>query len=171
MLVEQSTYLGPARVLEAAGRRVRLALHESEPWATLALAYPYQPVPGDIVLTIGEYDAYWVIGIVQGAGATTFVAPGSIAFSAPCGTIDLSAGQGVRITAPEVEVKAGRLRLTARRAVERFGEACRWVRETFQLRAGRTRTVVREECTLHAGTLAERARGTVSIDGEKINLG
>ncbi len=171
MLVEQSTYLGPARVLEAAGRRVRLALHESEPWATLALAYPYQPVAGDVVLTAGDGDAYWVIGVLQGTGLTTFVAPGSIALSAPTGWIDLSAGQGVRIVAPDVEVKAGRLRLAARRVVERFGEACRWVRETFQLRAGRTRTVVQEECTLHAGSIAERARGTVAIDGEKINLG
>jgi len=148
MILEQTTYLGPARVLESAGGRVRLALHEQEAWALLALAYPYRPEAGDIVLAVG-----------------------SIVFSAPSGSIELSAGHGVRIKAPEVEVKAGRLRLAAKSAIEKFGNAWRWVRETLQVRAGRTRTVVSEDCTLRAERILERATGTVTIDGEKINLG
>ena len=171
MILEQTTYLGPARVLESAGGRVRLALHEQEAWALLALAYPYRPEAGDIVLAVGQDETFWVIGVVRGTGVTSFVAPGSIVFSAPSGSIELSAGHGVRIKAPEVEVKAGRLRLAAKSAIEKFGNAWRWVRETLQVRAGRTRTVVSEDCTLRAERILERATGTVTIDGEKINLG
>ena len=171
MILEQTTYLGPARVLASAGGRVRIALPEQEAWALLALAYPYHPEPGDIVLAAGQDENYWVIGVVRGTGMTSFVAPGSISFSAPSGSIELSAGHGVRIKAPDVEVKAGRLRLAARSAVEKFGDAWRWVRDTLQVRAGRTRTVVEGDATLRADRIIERATGTVSIDGEKINLG
>jgi len=171
MILEQTTFFGPARVLESAGGRVRLALQGQEAWALLALAYPYRPERGDIVLAAGQDETYWVIGVVSGTGVTSFVAPGSISFSAPAGSIELSAGHGVRIKAPEVEVKAGRLRLAAKSAIEKFGNAWRWVRETLQVRAGRTRTVVTEDYTLRAERILERATGTVTIDGEKINLG
>ena len=69
MLTKKETGLGPATVLELVGDRLRLKRGDVEAWARLALAYPYQPEPGDLVLTIGEEEIY-VIGVLLGRGKT-----------------------------------------------------------------------------------------------------
>ena len=167
----QQVRLGPARVLKAAGQRVLVELGDEEVWAQMALAYPYQPAPHDVLLTIRQQDDCYVIGVLQGQGVTSLVVPGDLSFQAPRGVIRLSAGHGVEIKSDQVRITANKLELFARSVLERFTVATRWVREAFHLRAGRVRTTVDAEYRLHAGRLVERAEADVKIDGEKIHLG
>ena len=171
MLTETTTRLSPATVLALEGERVRLALGDEVAWADLALAFPYRPAAGDVVLAIGPDPSWYVIGVLKGCGSTSFVAPADLEFHAPNGSIGLVAAEGVRIEAPEVELKADRLELAARNVFERFIRAYRRVAETFHLRAGSVKEVVEETHDLRAGRIVQRAEGDVRIDGEKILLG
>jgi hypothetical protein len=169
--LEATTYLGPARVLAAAGNRAKLELPDAHIWAIVALGSAYQPVVDDVVLAIGQNGAWYVIGIIQGRGKTTLNVPGDLEIRAPRGAIELSAAKGVNVKSPEVTIATGKLELVARSIFEQFSEATRWVKEAFQLRAGRMRTRVDGDFDLGAERILERAEHDVKIDGSKIHLG
>ncbi len=171
MLLETTTFLGPARVAQVKGVSLRLTLPDGEVPAILATSYPYQPVEGDLVLAIGQEDAYYVIGVIQGKGKCTFLVPGDLEFKAPKGKIDLSSSRGIRLQSPDVMIKAKKLDLFAESVRERFGDACRWVKGGFQLRAGRVRQKIEGKYSIKAERIVERADKDVKIDGKKINLG
>ncbi len=171
MLTEVMNQLGPARITRVEGIRLWISLESREVPATMAIAYPYQPEEGDIVLTIGQEEKYYVIGLIQGRGKCTFTAPGDIEFRAPRGQIDLLSSRGVRIQGPQVTIKAKKLEVMARSVMEKFGEASRWISGAFQLRAKRMRSVIEEKYSLKADRIVQRAEKDVRIDGKKINLG
>lgn len=168
MLIETETYLGPASVVETVADRVRVALPSGEAWARLALAYPYEPAPGDVVLLIGQEEHY-IIGVLLGRGQTLFKVPGDLRLEAR--SVEISGAEAIRLTAPEVALRAGTLRIVARSVRERFGTAWRWVRGSFHSKAGRTRTVVDGTHRVLAGAINQKARGDVKIDGRQIKLG
>ncbi len=161
MLIDHATMLGPATVVEIVGNRVRLSRENGEVWAELALAFPYDPVPGDIVLAIGEGEAF-VIGVLRGRGKSVFRTPGDL---------ELEAGGRVSIRGSEVRIEADKVETVARSVFERCVNGYRWVKETLQTRAGRMRTVVEGHSTLRAERIVRVAQKDVKIDGEKIHLG
>lgn len=170
-MVETGTFLGPARVTEVVGSSLRLAFEDRKVEAVLAVSYPYRPVVGDIVLAIGQDEAFYAIGVIQGNGTTEFVAPGPIVFHAPRGPIELLSTEGIRLRSREVEIHSERLEVNSRSILERCVDAFRWIRNAFQLRAGRVQEVVDGKYSLSAERISERADRDVKIDGEKIHLG
>ena len=171
MLTETMAQIGTATILAVDGSRVSLSIDGAETPATMALAFPYRPVAGDTVLALGQESKWYVIGVLQGRGVSSFIAPGDLELRAPNGSIGLTAADGVRIEAPQVALKADRLELAARTVFERFVQAYRRVAEAFHLRAGRVRTTVTGAWDVKAGRIAERADADVRIDGEQIYLG
>lgn len=171
LTLDHGTYLGPAKVRAAAGNRVQLEFPDELPWALLALAYPYQPAVGDTVLAAGQGVNWYVIGVLQGTGRTKLMVPGDFEVLAPRGRIRLVAGKGVEIKGPEVRITAGKLEIAARRVREHFTEATRWIKETWQIWAGRVRTEVEGDYQVNAKRINERAEEDVKIDGNKIHLG
>lgn len=169
--LEERTRLSPARVARAEDGRVQLEFPDELAWATVALAYPYAPAVNDDVLAIGQNGTWYVIGVLRGSGKTNLTVPGDLTIRAPSGAIEIAAARGVRIKAPTVQVVADKLDLAARAAFERFAQATRWVKETFQLRAGRLRSRVEGTYDLKAERIVERADGDVKIDGNQIKLG
>jgi len=169
--LDQSTYLGPARVREVAGNRLQLEFPDELPWATLALGYPYHPVIGDLVLALGQGSNWFVIGVIQGAGKTKFIVPGDFEILAPRGRISLTAGKAFQVKSPDVKITAGKLEFIAKRIFEHFTDATRWVKDTWQIRAGRLRSDVEDDYQLKANRIIERAKADVRIDGDKIHLG
>ncbi len=171
MLTETMQQLEQARVIRAEGSRIVISMQDREVPATLAIAYPYQPVEGDLVLAIGQDEKYFVIGVIQGTGKCRFTAPGDIEFNAPRGQISLLSSRGVQIQGPQVSIKANKFEVLARSVMEKFGEVTRWISGTCQLRAKRMRSVIEEKYSLRAGRIVQRAKKDVRIDGKKINLG
>jgi hypothetical protein len=169
--VDLEAYLGPAYVVQTAGNRVHLDLPDDRRWATLALAFPYEPVPGDLVLAIGRGEALYVIGVLRGEGLTSFTAPADLRIRAPHGGIELTAAHGVRIKAPTIKLAAEKLELLATMLFERVAEATRWVENVLHLRAGEVWTRVKGDYDLKAGSVSARASEDVHIDGRKIYLG
>jgi hypothetical protein len=171
LVLEKTTYLGPATVVRAAQGRVKLQLPDGCRWAQCALAFTYQPVAGDIVLAIGHSGLWYVIGLLTGTGPSNLTVPGDLEIRAPRGRISLTAATAVELRGHEVRVSANRLEVLAETVFERLSEVTRWVKGTFQLRVGRLRTRVDGTYDVGAGRIVERARRDVKIDGEKIHLG
>lgn len=169
LAVATTVYLGPATVQSIRDDRVVLKTPSGEAEAELALAYPYRPARGDLVLAIGE-DKLYVIGVLRGRGKSSFSVPGDLEIRAG-GTLDLAAERAVTIRSPHVTLRADRLETVARAAFERFVDSYRWVKDLCQVAAGRSRVLVDGAATLNAERIVERARKDVMIDGSRINLG
>jgi hypothetical protein len=169
--LEQATSLGPVKVVQVAGNRLLLQAPEARIWALLALPYVYQAAVGDTVLVIGQNDAWYVIGVLNGTGRTVLTAASDLEIRAPHGQIDISSGQGIRLRSPTVRVVADRLTLLARSLAEHFGSVTRRVQETFSVLAGRLRTSVTGDYQLRAEKIVERAKNEVKINGQEVLLG
>src|SRR5207249_5063642 len=117
LTLDRGAFLGPARICEVSGNRVQLEFPDELPWAMLALAYPYQPAVGDIVLAAGQNHNWYVIGVLHGTGKTTFAVAGDFEVLAPRGRVILIAGKGFQVKSPEVKIMAGKLEMVARRAL------------------------------------------------------
>jgi len=75
------------------------------------------------------------------------------------------------VKSPDVKITAGKLEFIAKRIFEHFTDATRWVKDTWQIRAGRLRSDVEDDYQLKANRIIERAKADVRIDGDKIHLG
>ena len=164
-------YLGPARVLEVDGNRAKLDVPNDQVWAVAALGGLYQIAVNDEVLAIGQDGAWYVVGVIRGRGTTALTVPCNLVIGAPRGSIELNAAKGVTVKSPSVTIAATRLELLARSAFERFNDATCWVKEAFQVQAGRIRTRVDGDYDLKADRILEVAENDVTIDGTKIHLG
>ncbi len=171
MLLDTLTVLEPAKVKEVLGARVRLGFPDRDAWAILATPYPYRPVEEDVVLAIGQEDDFYVIGVIEGAGKTTFTAPGNLDFRAPQGTIAFESPQGIRFRAGTIDLQAREMDVVAETRTENLGNAYCWVHDAYQFRAGAERHVVKGNYRIMAERIVECAKKDVNIDGEKINLG
>lgn len=166
-----TSYIGPARVLEAYGPRVRLEMSERDVWGIVAIPYPYRPEPGDLVLIIGRGDDMYVIGVIEGKGTTTFTCPGDLKFFAPKGKIDFASTEEITIRSPKVRINAKKLEFIAQTVIERFENARRFVKETLKIYAGRMGTIVESTYRVKGMRIIGRAKKEVKLDGRKIHLG
>lgn len=164
-MIGTETTLGPATVVRTEGRPDHVRVKREDGafvWARLALAVPYRPAVGDEVLVVGSERIY-VIGLLRGAG--------DLKLEAPDGFIDVVAGRGVRIVAPEVSLRAGRLEIVAQRILEKARDAYLWIAELFQLKSRRMRASAESTLDMRAETAYVRAKRDMNIDGRSINLG
>jgi hypothetical protein len=169
---ETALYLGPATVSRTAGRRVLVRRGgEPEAWADLALAFPYQPQPGDEVLLAAHEERRYVIGLLQGHGPVVLPFPGDVTLSAPAGTVRLIAGKGVSMEAPSIELRAGTIELEAKTLVQHLENAYQWVKDLFQVNAGRSRLDTEGSHHQVAERTYIRSEKETKIDGDRIYLG
>jgi Protein of unknown function (DUF3540) len=157
------------QVRYAEGDFVVVMLEGVEVAARVAVAL-YRPAPGDDVLVACQADRSFVIGVLRIAGAAVLLAPGDFTVRST-GVMDLVSARQARLAAPRLSLEASTLQVVARSVAERFEKARRWVRDSFQVRAGRLRTDVDGTCETQAGRIVQCADGQVKIDGESIDLG
>ena len=167
-----SSYLGPAEVLEASVQDVVVRIVEGvEVRATLALAFPYRPATGDLLLVIGQDDELDVIGVLKGAGSADLAIQGDVRLHAIEGKLELSGDRGVKLAGPEVDVTTGRLTMMADTLVQKCTQAFQRVRGLLTLRAGRAHTVVDEASYSKARNMVLVSDERVMINGKQIHLG
>ncbi|MHC4777297.1 MAG: DUF3540 domain-containing protein [Planctomycetota bacterium] len=169
MFIATERYLGPAEVVETGKEGLRVSTPSGVVDATLALAVPYDPRPGDVVLLIAEEEAF-IIGVLKGTGPTRLEAPGDLVLSAR-GKVSVEGARGVEVSGPDVTLKATKLEMVANKVFGRFSSAYQWVKCTLHTVAGRTRTVTEGSATLRAERIVEVAKKDVRIDGKEILLG
>jgi hypothetical protein len=166
-----TTALGPAIVREVNGASIVALMEGREIEAVNAMAFPYTPKPGDVVLAIGQPDKHYVIGVLQAQGDMTMTFPANVNLRAPKGHFNFSSGEAIEMHAPEVKVTAGKWTLLARTLTENVTDAMRWVANLSQLKAGRKRTLVEGKDYERAERKIVKAKKDVRLNGERIHLG
>jgi hypothetical protein len=167
-----SDYLGPARVTRVAPHALEVEIRGGErATAQMALAFPYAPAEGDVLLVIGRGDEHWVIGVVQGTGKAALVFQGDVEVGARGGALTLTSDRSVAIRGPEIEVEAGKLQTIAGSVVERFTSLYQRVRDAWSVRAGEAHTIVDGSSHLTAKDASILTEETMSINGSEIHLG
>jgi len=166
-----SDYLGPAEVVSTAGSAVEVELSGGETArARLALAFPYRPEPGDELLVVGRDGAFYVIGVLEGTGATELSLPGDVAIRAS-GTLRLEGARGVDIRGPEVSLDAGKLRVAADAMMQKLGSFYQRVSTLWSVRARDAEALIEGASLTRAKTAAILTDETMSINGKQIHLG
>lgn len=165
-------YLGPAAVTELLGRRVAVARSAGDRVeATLALAYLYEPVVGDELLVLGnDADGFYAIGVLHATGRAVLAIQGDVDVRAVGGKLRLQGDHGVAIAAPEVDVDAQKLRMTAESVVQRFENVYKRVRALLSVHAGKAHTVVDGATFTQAESGTIQTKEVMTINGKQIHL-
>ncbi|HZE99413.1 MAG TPA: DUF3540 domain-containing protein [Planctomycetota bacterium] len=169
-MVESGVAVGPARVTSVQDGVVHLSTPTGPVDASLALACPYSPHRGDLVLLLRSEKVAYIVGVLKTVGPMRLDLPGDVVLRAG-GRLRLAGGEAVEIEAPEIRLRADRVETTARAVFERVVDAYRWARGVAQTTAGRVRTLVSGTASLQAERITESASKDVRIDGERINIG
>jgi hypothetical protein len=165
-------YLGPAEVLETGPVRIKVRVGEVTSDATLALAFPYEPSPEDVVLVAAKRGEAYVIGLLQGRGKVALRIPGDVEVRAVDGVLSLAGDRGVRVNGPDVEVVAQKkIRLVAETALEAFGSLTRKVRGLFTSQASQRMSTVEGASVDVSKSATIVTEETMTINGKKIHLG
>jgi hypothetical protein len=165
-------YLGPARVVAVMPHEVEVEIRSGQrARARMALSIPYEPSVGDMLLVIGKDDEHYVIGVLQGSGRTSLSFQGAVDVRATGGPLTLSSDTSVSILGPETEIQTGKLQVFAGAVVEKLGSLYQRVRETLNVHAGKTHTVVDDASFMTAKNASIVTEETMSINGDQIHLG
>jgi hypothetical protein len=169
---ESGSYLGPAEVVAVQGSTVRVSLPDGAVvHAELALAYPYEPAEGDVLLVIGRLSDHYVIGVLRGAGRAVLAFQGDVELRAVGGSLRLSGDESVELHGQAVQVHTGRLQVVADAAVQTFTSLCQRVRSLLSTHAGEAHTVVEGASHTQAKSASILTGETMTINGKQIHLG
>jgi hypothetical protein len=169
---QQDLYLGPAQVIEPAGREVELRLEGgSQVTAQLALALPYVAARGDTVVVIGKGNRHYVVGVLDGHGRTALCFRGDVQLRSVGGSLELSADRDVCVKGQKLELKATNLHVIADEVVQKCSTLYQKVRGLLTVRAQRTQTVVDQSSLSKSRSTTILAEEAVTIDGKSIDLG
>jgi hypothetical protein len=125
--------------------------------------------PGDIVLAIGAAETF-IIGVIKGSGETRLSVAGNLSLCAT-GLVEIEAGKGISLQSPKVTIRAEHYETFAQKAVMRCVQGFQWIKKTLQVVAGRQRTIIEGESTLHARKITGIAEDDVRLDGNQVKLG
>ena len=169
--VRTDHFLGPAEVCGDDTTHVVLKLSNGhQVRARIALGYGYRPANGDSVLTIGNDDGYYIIGVLLSQNETTLQFNGDVALHA-AGKLHLRGEEGVTLDGPEVRVRAGKLEMLARQATQRFERLRQRVSDLLSVEAGQSHTVVEGAHYTRAKSATLLTEEKISINGKSIYLG
>jgi hypothetical protein len=167
----ESVHLGPATVTGTRGPEVEVVCNGREISALNALAFPYQPQRGDVVLLVAQEERSYVIGVLSAQGDMSLNFPGNVHFRAPKGSVQFTSGTGIEMQAPEVKVTARAYTVLAKTLTEKVTSAFRWVKDIASLKAGRQRTHVEGASYERAERRVIKAKKDVRVNGDRIHLG
>jgi uncharacterized protein DUF3540 len=170
--VRDSDYLGPAHVVGASGRDLSLELPSGQTvTATLAVAFPYEPEIGDVLLVIARGESYYGIGVLHGTGRTRLSFQGDVDLRSEGGTVRISGEKGVAIDGPELDVRVGAVRLLADTLTQRVASVYQRVTSLLSIHARESHTSIDESSFTKAKSAAILTEETMSINGKQIHLG
>lgn len=166
-------YLGPAMVtaVEADGR-CRCLVDDAVHVVTPAMPMHYRAAVGDVLLVVADAQraACYAIGVIQGRGDATLATEGSIELRA--GTaLRLSAGAELSVDSPRTHVRGRRLELDADHLVTTAKDWMVRIRDLLKLSAKRRISEVDDADVTRSGSISTKAKGRVTIDGERIDIG
>jgi Protein of unknown function (DUF3540) len=165
-------YLGPAVVVAVDASFLEARLPDGGlVRAALALAFPYRPVPDDVVLVVGREGAHYVIGVLRGSGQTTLAFEGDVRVRAVGGKLALVGDEGVQIEGRELEVLVSAVKIVASSMVQKLTTAYQRVTGLLSVRAGEAETLVEGTTTTRAKNGVILTEDKMVVNGKQIFLG
>ncbi len=165
------SYLGPAEVAGQRPGKLSLSLPDgARVDAEIALSFSYQPTTGDRVLTIGNADGFYVIGVLSVQDAAKLSFPGDLELSAG-GSLRLRAADSVELDGAEVRLRTGKLEMMARKVTQRFDSLRQRVVDMLSVQAGKSHCVVEGADFKQADSSTLLTKKKVTINGKAIHLG
>jgi hypothetical protein len=166
-----SDYLGPGVVRVVRPHEVELERDDGAlVVAEMALAFPYRPAVGDVLLVVGKDRASYVIGVLRGAGRTTLALPGDVELRAE-GSLTLSGDRGVHVRGDEVTLTTPKLRVVAGAVSQTFTSLWQRVTSLLSVHAAETHTIVDGASVTRAKSATLLTEETATINGREIHLG
>jgi len=170
-VLDGETQLGGARVLDVVGSEPEVELADGRhATARMALAFPYVPVIGDELLVIGKADRHFVIGVLRAGGETTLQFPGDVTLRSER-DLHLEADEGIELSAAEIDVRVGTMRVVADTVVESAREFYQRVRDLWSVHAGEKNEQVMGEWSSRSEKASITTAEDVSVNGKEIRLG
>lgn len=169
---EARNYLGPAEVVSVSADAVEVRIPRSgAARARLALAFTYEPQPGDEVLVIGNEEGHYVIGVLRGTGRTALAFSGDVDLRAVDGVLRISGDKGVHVEGPELHMRASKLEILAGAVVEKFTSLRQRVTELLSVQAGQSHSVVEGASFSRSKSATMLTEEKVTINGKAVYLG
>ena len=162
--------IGPAVVTDFAHDRATVVFEGASLSARPALAFAYQPEPGDLMLIIVQGEDAYMIGVLSGRGTTTLAVHADLTLAAPHGRISLRAGDGIDIDAPQVAVHAQTIEMTATTLVQRVQSAFKTFTDLLHITAGRRQTKIEGVSMESTERTYHRSQKETVLNGESINI-
>jgi hypothetical protein len=134
-----------------------------------ALPFHYAAEPGDLLRLIGQHGHYWVTGVMHGKGRSTLAFRGPTTLHAH-GELRLRGCGGVRIQAPQVELRAAATVASATTIVQHAEELHTAVHELLEERAGQCARTIDGEDTQMAQRHETVAAHAVRMDAALLRL-
>lgn len=164
-------YLGSATVTRSVGDRIEVTCDELGDGvvAKSALAFPYQPVRGDELLVIGDRGACFIIGVLEGRGRPRL--EGERVSVRAGGTLRLSGGRGVSLTASTAQLAADRdVVLQSHHAIKESARLCQRILDTVETLSRDYDQVIADGWVHHARRITAKVKKTFYINGGRIHL-
>lgn len=168
---DPATFLGPARVVAMVGSTPMVLVDGAEVRAEMALAYPYEPRPGDELLVIGKDGSYYVIGLLKATGEVSLRFLGDVRLHAVAGKLELAGDEGVQIRGRSIDLVAHKLQTVAGSIRQRADSFYQRIKETLDVHAGEKRELVEGDLSVRADRASTITRGVVTINGKEVHLG
>jgi len=170
----ESIALGPSRVVAFDGAEVVVEVSEGVTRnAKLAMAFPYRPAIGDLLLVIaerGREEAY-VIGVIAPIGTTALEFSGDVKVRAVGGTLNLTGDQGVRIEGGSLDVSVREVKVVAQRLVQSCSSIYQRAKDLFTVEAKEVHQLVEENFLSRSKAATVVAEEKVVFNGKQIHLG
>lgn len=167
---ENGLYLGPAKVLRVEAGAVYVECPDAYARAVSALGFPYEPLPGDLVLVIGQSNAWFIIGVLSGTGKTILQLPGDLEVRAPQGSVSIHAGKDIRLQAAAIRLIGLDIELLGKWIWHRCEELSQKIQGLFRTESGSCEQHVQGDMHNHAARMTQSADGDIRLRGKTINL-
>jgi hypothetical protein len=167
-----ATGISAGRVLETDGGRALVELDSgARAWADPAMPVRYAPAVGDQLLTAGDGERFWIIGVVQGTGAVSVTGFGDVEVRSIGGTLRLGGTEATEVQTGRLSIMADSVSTVARTVRESIGSLIQVVTGRRVVRSGSDFRVVEGTAFQRSERMHAVASKEVRIDGTTVHLG
>jgi hypothetical protein len=163
-------YIGAAKVLSIEGDKIQLECPDCYPTAQMAMNPRYDANVGDIVVAAGSGQNWFIIGLLQGSGASHLSTKGNLILSAPEGDVEIIAAGQIDIKSKKVSVGGEEVEIVANHLLHRVQSLTQWIVDSLHQRAGRVITHIEGAFHLKAERITQRADEDVKVIARSIHL-
>lgn len=139
--------------------------------AVMALPVRYDPVEGDVLLVIAGPSGAWVIGVIDGRGATALESRGPVTVRSTESEVRIEGHTAVAVESPRTTVRTRLWELVSERAVQHATEWQQRVRALLSVQAGTRHDLTEGASLTQSRSATVLTEEKLVLNGKAIHLG